>query len=483
MGGQAVRWAALALATLLAGCGGDVSNPVPPRVTAPKEIPMQSSAIAVPISARLSELQQLADREVPRTLATIDEKKPACLKVKVIGNIGCRLVGEVTRGPIKVGGSGNVMTLTMPVAATVSAKDIGKVVSETATAAAIVTATVRLDSIGDWQPNAKVDVSYVWTKKPGVDVLGQRLTFARKADPVLARLIARLEADVPRHIAKLQPRERLAKAWEKAFTSVSINAKNPPVWIRITPQALRFDRYEIDKEQLTLHLGATATTETFVGPRPADPVPTPLPSPAPRDIAPDTGFRFHLPVIADYAELEPVLEKALGKLAKKPMELPGIGTVEPEFGKVTMYATTGSRLAIGMKMRVKTPGQWIDARGTVWVTGQPFNEPGSQLVKVRDLRVEGKANSPSFSLLLAVAESERVSTELSGALSQNFARDYDKLLAKAGKAIAEKRVGDFVLKARIDHVKNGVVYPAGQGLYMPVDALGTASLAFSPRTE
>lgn len=471
------------LAMALAGCGRDTSNPEPPRVTVPIEIPVETSAIAVPISAQLSDLQRLAEREVPKSLVTIDEARPDCASVKVIRQIkvSCRLNGSVTRGPITVGGRGNVLTITMPVAATVTASNVAKVLRETATAAAIVTANVRLDSIGNWEPVAKAEISYVWTKPPGVNFLGKRLTFADKADPVLAKLIAQLEASLPRQIAKLQPRNKLADAWSKGFTSISINAKNPPVWMRVTPQNMQFRGYEIADGQLTLNLGLTARIETFVGPRPEDPVPTPLPPPSVSAIAPPAGFRFHLPVVADYAELEPVLEKALGKLAKKPMALPGIGTVNPEFGDVTMHATTGSRLAIGIEMRVATPGKRIDARGTVWVTGQPYNEPGSKLVLVRDLRIEGQPKSPSFALLLAVARSPAVSTALGDALSQNFTKDFDKLMVKAGAAIAEKRLGGFVLSARIDDVTNGVLYPAGQGLYMPVDAQGIASLRFDPR--
>lgn len=473
--------AAMSIALLLAACGRDASNPPPPRVTAPIVFPSQTSAIAVPVSARLADLEKMLNADVPMTLADIDEQKDACLTVKIIGKISCRIIGKVTRGPIRVTGSGDVLVLTMPVSATVSAKNVARVLKETATAAAIVTARVKIDSIGDWKPVAKANISYVWTKKPGIDFLGQRIKFARKTDPILQKLIARIEAEIPREIDKLQPRETLASGWAKGFTSVSLNAQNPPVWLRITPQQVRFRGYAINKGVLTLNLGVAALTETFIGDRPADPAPTPLPPPAPRQIAPDTGFRFHLPVVADYAELEPVLEKALGKLSKKPLTVPVIGAVEPEFGDVTMYATNGSRLAIGMNLRVKTPGQWIDARGTVWVTGQPYNEPGSRLVKVRDLRIEGNAKSPSFRLLLAVAQSPAVSAELSNALSQDFERDFQKLLDKAGKAIAEKQLGPFVLRARIDDVKNGTVYPAGQGLYMPVNAAGTASLLLVPK--
>jgi hypothetical protein len=222
-------------------------------------------------------------------------------------------------------------------------------------------------------------------------------------------------------------------------------------------------------------------TETFVGERPADPPATPLPPPAPVQIAPDTGFRFHIPVIADYAELEPVLARALKKLEKKPIAIPELGDVQPRFGKVTMYPTTGGRLAIGLAISVDTPGRWIDPRGTVWVTGQPYNDPGAQRVHVRDLQIAGQPDSASFGVLLAVAQSAAVRDALGNALTQDFARDYNRILAKAGNAIAEKQLGDFMLTATIGGVTNGVIYPAGQGLYMPVDAVGTAGFRFDPR--
>ena len=476
--------AVLATGLLLASCSRDASNPAPPRVTVPTTIPAESSAIAVPISARIGDLERLVNAEVPRTLVTIDEPQPACLKLPVIGRVGCRLQGAVTRGPIAITGAGDVLTLTIPVDATVSATDIGKVIkSETATASAIVVAVVRLTSIGDWQPSAEATIDYRWVRKPGVDILGQRITFAGRADPELAKLVERLEASVSAHIAKLQPRDRLAKVWAQGFTVVKLNDHNPPVWLRVTPQQLRFRRYDVRDGVLTLDLGVTAKTETFVGERPADPAVTPLPPPAPVQIAPDTGFRFHIPVIADYAELAPVLERALKKQEKHPISVPRLGDVQPRFGTVTMYPTTGGRLAIGLAIRVDTPGHWLDPRGTVWLTGQPYNEPGRQRVRVRDLQIAGSPQSASFGVLLAVAQSDTVSAALADGLSQDFARDYDRILAKATAAIASKRLGEFVLTSNVGAVSNGVIYPAAQGLTMPVDAVGTAALRFEPRRK
>ncbi|MBC7505231.1 MAG: hypothetical protein H7267_05850 [Sandarakinorhabdus sp.] len=51
------------------------------------------------------------------------------------------------------------------------------------------------------------------------------------------------------------------------------------------------------------------------------------------------------------------------------------------------------------------------------------------------------------------------------------------------RSITDRRPGDFVLSVTIDEVTNGVIDPAGQGLYMPVDAVGRASLHYAPQAS
>src|SRR5690606_4796853 len=125
------------------------------------------------------------------------------------------------------------------------------------------------------------------------------------------------------------------------------NRERPPVWMRVTPQRLGFGDYRVRGGMLEMMIAAEAVTETFVGDRPDAPGPTPLPPPV-QGIA-ERGLRFHIPVLADYAQLEPVVERALGKLAKKGITLPALGPVDAEFGKVTIYATEGGRIAVGIK--------------------------------------------------------------------------------------------------------------------------------------
>jgi hypothetical protein len=505
------RWIGLATAALLVeGCGKEPANPAPPRVTAPAEIPVEISRVALPLSAPVADLERLINAQMPQTLLTIDRDEEVCAKptrltvclkharpckgeecksvpckvgfqnAKVTPTIKCRIVGTVTRGPIRVTGEGERIRLTMPVSAEVSAKDIGHIVkSETATAAAEVRAWVRVDTTPDWQPTATVEIDYDWTEKPGIEFLGKRITFAGKADPKLREVIAKLEADMPRHLAKLGLREQLADVWADGFTSVSINRRNPEVWMRLTPRQLGFGGYRVEGDRLVLRLALEAGTETFVGDRPPDPRPTPLPPRAPVEAL--TGLRFHAPVVADYRQLEPVLEKELAKLAARPLDLPVAGPTRVTFGRPTVYTTEGGRIAVGLPVDATASRRSLSTQGMVWLTGVPTNAPNSRLVTIEDLGVEGEASGVAGELLLAIGRYPAVIEQVAGGLSENFEGDFRKLMALVNNRLAALPIGKSLLAdARVTSVENGVVKPVGQGLWMPVTARGEAELSYDP---
>jgi hypothetical protein len=478
-------WGTIALLLALAGCSRDGSNPAPPRVLVPTVIPVEQSSVVVPASVRLSDLEAKLNAAAPRELYAIDKQVDACIHaqrvggVKITPDIGCHILGHVDRGHIRVFGDGAVLRLAMPVTATVTAKDIGKIVSKTATAAAEVRATIKLDITPDWQPDARIAIDYDWTTEPGIDFLGHRISFADKADEKLRGVIDKLQRDLPRQLAELEPRKALEKAWASGFTAINLNRDNPPVWLRVTPQRLRYGGYRVDHGVVLLRLAVVANAETFVGDRPPDPAPVPLPRAEP--VVHSDGFHFIMPVVADYAQLEPVLAKALGKLAAKGIVAPGLGAVDVTFGKVTMYATGNGRMAIGLGIRASAAGKWVATTGTVWLTGVPYNVPGSQRILVRDLRVDGSADSASGRLLLAIATAPAVQDAIATAVSHDFAGDFSKLLIKIETALSDKRVGSFVLNAHLATVANGTIRVLGQGLYLPLDVTGTGDLRFAPK--
>lgn len=491
------KWTALAVGAAisaglltLGGCGKRVGTEPPPRASDTFKVPEQASVIAVPVRARLDRLAAQLETAVPRKLWTIDKPGQVCVassKVKLLfvklktPTLKCRIVGEVTRGPMTLAGSGRDIVVTMPIHAVVRAQDIGGILKqETATGDAQVRAVIHLDIDPNWNPKGTIDIAYDWTNEPGVDFLGQRIEFTSKADAKLKGVIARLEQTLPGELAKLNFRSQVENIWRQAFTSLQLNRENPPVWMRITPRKLQYGGYAIEGNFVVLRLGMEAGTETFVGERQPDPVPTPLP---PRgDLTQNAGkLLFVVPVIADWNQLEPVLQKALVKRSARPFEVPGLGPIVAQFGKPTIYGTTGNKLAVGIQFSARSASGGSPSHGTVWLTGTPVNTPNSRRVTFADLAVTGVSDGVGTDLLIRMANAPGISSTIADALGQNFENDFSKLMVKVDRAIDDKRTGDFVISAKIDDVRTGALKVAGRGLYLPVEGSGTATVTLAPR--
>lgn len=506
-----LRFAILVSMLLLAGCQREAGNPAPPRVDTAFETPKQTSTIVAPLSLSLDELEARLNAVTPQRLWSIDRQEARCVpaqkvsicavhvrkckgdecrnvpckiglkRTRVTPDIACRIVGQVTRGRLSLTGRGDTLAVSLPVKAVVSAHDVGGVIKkETATGAANVRATVRLTVDRNWQPRAKVDIAYDWTEPPGVDILGQRVRFVSRADKALAGVVAGLERDVTREIQRQQSRALVEQAWKLGFATILLNRERPPAWMRLTPQRLGFGGYRVSGRQLELTLAAETLTETFIGDRPEPPRLGPLPPPA-ASIG-NRGFRVNVPVLADYAQLEPVVSRALGKLAKKGVTLPRIGAVNVEFGKVTIYPTAGGRIAVGIETKADVVRSPLKAtKGEVWLSALPYNDANSQVVRVRDLKIAERSDRQAVDLLVSLYLDPVVLGEIQQALTHDFAPDFDKVLLAARKAIALRREGDFTFAANIDKVSHGTVVATGSGLYLPVEVTGNARILYAPR--
>lgn len=444
----------------------------------------------VPVSAPLDEIAAGIERATPRILWTIDRHEDRCVpaqrvnlgvgRLKVTPDLGCRIVGRVTRGPIRLSGAGDRLLIAMPVNAVIGVRDIAGIAGETATGSAIVHATARLSIVGDWRTTASVDIGYDWRDPPGIELLGRRITFVSRADEKLKGVIARLEQDLPRELSKLHLRQRLDGAWRRGFTTLALNRDNPPAWMRITPRRLGFGGYRVVGRELRLTLAADALTETFVGDRPAPPTPVPLPPPSRTSGKP--GLRFYIPVLADYRQLEPVVQRELRELAARGIVLKGIGPVDAQFGRVTIYATAGNRIAVGVQATVTPRRRAIGTtKGEIWLSALPYNLPGSQLIRARDVTFATRTDSQVVNLLVALFDNDAVRASVAQALRHDFAPHYARVLAKARAAIGARQEGDFLLSADITSVTNGQVRATAAGLFMPLRVEGEARIAYRPR--
>lgn len=487
----------LVMALVLTGCGSGGDPDAPPKSTSVPQFQPRNSTLVVPIDLSLDDLQAALNRKAPRKLWSIDKRNQKCVSgqrirafganVKVTPDIDCRIVGEVNRGSITLSGSGERLTVALPIEATVAARDVGGILKgKTATASAVVRADVSFALDRNWNASAKVNISYDWDEPPGIEIVGQRVEFAKKADEALAKVIADLERNLQEEVARAQLKPVLEDAWQQGFTVIELSKRNPPAWLRITPSGMGLAGYTVSGRKVTLTVGLLAKTETFVGDEPDKPKPTALPPQI--TVARGTGLSFFMPVFADYAELEPPLLKALRKLAAKGIEIDGVGSIDAQFNKVTVYATGNNRLAIGIDAEVEPIGErtgisFGKTKGRVWLTGVPISQANSQVVRVTDLQIFGNTDGMATNLLLLLASTDSVREQIAGAVTEDFSKDYNKVLGKAERAIANKQVGRFRLSATIDSVSHEAVQVTGAGLFTPAVVTGSGQISITPRRQ
>jgi hypothetical protein len=358
----------------------------------------------------------------------------------------------------------------VPITTTLVARDIGGILKrETATAALDLRLGMTFDLTRDWRLRGDVAVDYSWSKEPGIDFLGRRIVLTDKADEKLGPLKARIAARLERSLAQVKVRAAAERGWRAAHTVLELNRENPAVWGRLTPQRFYYGGYRINGQRMVLALGLEGQLETFVGTRPELPEPGPLPPVERLDAAPGRAI-LKIPVVADYAVLEPVLARALEKRAARPFDLGEYGTVKASFSDVVIYGTTDNRIAVGITFDARSDlVEWKRAEGRLWLTGKPVNAPDSRAVGFTDVAIDGETNLLSEGLLLALANSAELKSTITEALAQNFERDFASLKAKIDRAVARRKDGPVAYSVEIDRITTGRIRAHGQGLYLPVE--------------
>lgn len=479
-----------AIMLALAACAKKEAEP-PPRADDPVEFESGTSQLSAPVEIALSDVRRELEREIPRRLFSISQEDATCVapeKVRIAfiklktPEIECDIRGHADRGRLQVTGRGEVFTVTMPVTAVVRASDIGGILkNETATARARVHADVRLDVDEGWEPSARVSIRYQWVDAPHFEFLGRRIDLQKHADEKLAPIVGRIETLLERRVANFGLRERMEPLWEQSFTVIELNRENPAVWMQVEPKALRYGGYDVAGETITLKLAMDALTTTAVGTKPQRPAPVPLPPRSPW-LAQSGNLALTVPVIADYAVLEPVILRALEERAERPFDIPGLAPVEATFSNIRVYGTIGGRIAVGTDIEARLAGsETLEADGTVWITALPRNSANSRKVEFAELDIHGVTSSLPTELLLRIARSPTYRATIADALTQNFENDFDELLGKIDTALKDKRIGDVVLDASIESVQTGQLKAAGAGLYLPVEATADAALTYNPQ--
>src|SRR5580698_4313664 len=285
--------------TALAGEKPPVIPDAPSALTTP-------SRISATIEFGLPAIASVIEHDVPRRLATIDERIGCVNKRVFVFRIkaNCDVDGFVDRGAMSLYGRGDHLVGSVPIFGTIEGQGANRFTSRIhgdAEGRAMVEVESRPKLTRDWSVDLNFSDSFHWTEPPVLHVLGRDISLTKYAEPSIRRQLGLIRGRAQATARRLDLHDKAAKAWEQAFQPVQIS-QDPQVWLQITPASAAFAGIHADAKELSGSLELTGTAQTLVGQAPSAVTPTPLP-PLGNDISQPGTFDILLPVRVNYDTL------------------------------------------------------------------------------------------------------------------------------------------------------------------------------------
>ena len=441
--------AALLFVTIL--CNSVRADEAPP-VSPDKPAPFVTlSHVSATIEFGIPALARAVERDVPRRLATFDERIQ-CVHRRVLFfrvRANCDIEGAIERtGPVSLYGRGDAIIGSTPIYGAVSGQGANRFtrrIHGAAEAGVVVEATARPELRRDWSLDLHLSDSYHWTEPPVLHVLGRDIPLARYVEPRIREQLARVRARAAEAVRRLDLRGKAATAWRHAFEPIKL-ADNPPVWLQLTPQSAAFAGVRADRQVLWGTLELQGNAATSVGAAPVPVAATPLP-PLGRDVAAPGKFEVILPVEIGYDFLAQTIKAAAAASLNGNVALRDV-KIYPSNGKIII----GLKIA-GAADTAPDAGTWF------YLSATPQVDSDTQTLQFSDLAaVAAKAE--------AMAQASG-NADLVDRLRQAkilYQQIYQRLLATANKRLTRPLKDGFrtvghLDSAKLDHIallQNGV---------------------------
>src|ERR1700759_3757799 len=182
-------WTALAALGLVAVCStahAAEKPPLAPDTVAPFST---DSRISATIEFGLPALATEIDRDIPRRLATIDERV-SCVHRRVLFfrvNANCDVYGYVDRsGPVSLYGRGDRVYGSVPIYGAIEGQGANRFTARIhgeTEASATVEAEARPELTKDWSVDLNFSDGFHWSEAPVLHVLGREIPISKYAEP------------------------------------------------------------------------------------------------------------------------------------------------------------------------------------------------------------------------------------------------------------------------------------------------------------
>jgi hypothetical protein len=453
--------AAVGVAAMGSVALADEKPPLAPDTVAPFTT---DSRLSAAIEFGLPALAAKIEEDIPRRLATIDERVN-CVHRRVLVfrvNANCDISGFVERsGPVSLYGRGDRVYGSVPIYGALEGQGANRFtarISGETEASATIEVEARPQLNKDWSLNLNFSDGFRWSEPPVLHVLGRDISLTKYAEPRIRTQLAKVRARALAAARRLDLQGKAATAWRRAFDPVQLH-DNPAIWLQLTPQSVAFAGVRADSKVLRGTLELAGSAQTVIGQQPPAVQAAPLP-PLGRDVSEPGAFDVILPVQIGYDVLKQKISEALA--AAPPL-------AEMVVREIEVYPSSG-KLVIGLRLGKQSDadsgaGQWVYLSGGIAVA-----EDGHS-AGLSDLAVTS-SNDQLTSLISPLVAQLRDKT------SVDYGIAYQNLLNAANEKLTRPLKDGFRMEGRLTSAKLEKVYLSADGIVIALRASGELKILY-----
>ena len=236
-------------------------------------------------------------------------------------------------------------------------------------------------------------------------------------------------------------RNQLKQAWKTWSIPVTL-PNSPTFYANIEPKSLSVPGVQANDDGILVNARLDVASSVSTQKLPDNP--QELPDNVPLPTQPGR-FSLHVPLAVPYALLAAAQRGFVGKPIKA-----GSAGLTPT--RVAFFPSN-DRLAVGVTFRADTPAALRNQTGTVWFTASPAVGDDGHLIRLSNVTMTGKTDSPLWTLSPAIGA-------LPAAIGKAYSYDLAPLVrdarTKLNQALADPRnTGGANIKVANDHLKLG----------------------------
>ena len=423
-----------------------------------------SSRLSAGIEFSLPGLAADIERDIPRRLASIDEKIE-CVHRRILlfkVNADCDVWGYVERsGGVSLYGRGDRVYGSVPIHGVLEGQGANRFTARIhgeTEASATIEATARPQLGRDWSLDLHFGDGFRWSEPPVLQVMGREIPLAKYAEPRIRSQLAVVREHALAAARRLDLHNKAATAWRHAFEPIQLS-DSPAVWLQMTPQSVSFAGMRANPRTLRGSIELSGTAQTIIGDNPPAVAATALPMLG-EDVSTPGAFDVILPVRVGYD----VLKEKLSQVIAAMPQVAGASIKD-----VDVYPSAG-KLVVGLRVAKAADtdpgaGKWVYLSGTVQA------DAGGRAVRLSNVGV--MTDDEGLAPL-----TDSIATQLASNVNVDYGIAYDNLLNAANAKLNRPLKDGFRMEGSLSSAALENVSLPADGVVIAVRASGELRILY-----